>query len=100
MVRLEHEEGGWQRTFPAHFPRVAVFSPDDQLLALSLRATVAGDANSQIVLLDAASGREVLSFELEDGVIQSLAFSRDGRTLYSGMDRGDILVWDVSRAYD
>jgi WD40 repeat protein len=99
-IEIDEQRGRWQKTLPAQSPYVSVFSPVSQLLAISLRASSAGDANHQILLLEAATGNELLSFELEDGVVRSLAFSRDGRTLYSGMDRGDILVWDVSGAYD
>jgi WD40 repeat protein len=96
LIGLDDEQARWQKTLAVHVPYLSVFSPDNQLLAVSLRATSEGGENHRIVLLEAASGNEIRSFELEDGVVRSLAFSRDGQTLYSGMDRGDVLAWGVS----
>jgi WD40 repeat protein len=99
-IGLQGEEKDWLVTFSKRNPSLAVDSPNNALLAVNLSANWRSGANDELAILDFTSGRKVLAFELEDGVVRSLAFSPDGRTLYSGMDRGDILVWDVSKAYD
>lgn len=98
-LKFDDSDASWINRFPDKFPSVLIATPDESLLAVSLRARSLGE-NSRIALFRMTDGKEVLSFDLEDGVPRSLAFSPDGQTLYSGMDRGDVLVWDVSAAYE
>ena len=87
---------------PGKDPRALAVSPSGQVLAAFLRSDSRHDEpfDDRIVLWDATSGRELLSFELDDGSVRSFAFSPDGKRLMTGMDRGDALVWDITAAYD
>ena len=48
-----------------------------------------------IHLLDAQTEREVLELKGHRGVVQSLAFSEDGRRLFSGAQDGSVRVWSI-----
>src|SRR5262249_9725931 len=77
------------------------FSPDGKFL-------VTGDLRGRLILWDARTGREVRSLAGHVGIVVSLAFSPDGRRLFScedyqvgsGLVRnappGEIKVWDVA----
>jgi WD40 repeat protein len=73
------------------------FSPEGQLVA------VAG--TDALSLWDVATGKRVLRQPIEQinsrfysSAVRSLAFSRDGQTLATGLTDSTILVWDVSAA--
>jgi hypothetical protein len=65
------------------------FSPDGRLLAL-------GDADGKLRLVSAATGKELKRLEGHQGVITSLAFAADGKTLASGSWDTTVLIWDIS----
>ena len=48
-----------------------------------------------VVVLEPASGREVLSLRGHADIIWSVAFSRDGKRLASGSQDKTIKVWDL-----
>jgi WD40 repeat protein len=66
----------------------AVFSPDGKRLA--------GYRGEGLTVWDATTGQEVLTLRGHTGAIQGVAFSRDGRRLASGGDRGELKVWDAA----
>src|SRR5262249_19755297 len=70
--------------------RSLAFSPDGKLLAAS------GELESQFVLWDAATGKEIRRWEGDRGDVRVLAFWRDGKRLASGSSDTTILVWDVA----
>ena len=77
--------------------RTLAFSPSGRVLA-------AGCHDGQIRLWDMATGKQRNAFPAHsDGAVHSLAFTPDGKTLYSGggreVQRGDVKRWDVS-AYE
>jgi WD40 repeat protein len=63
------------------------FSPNGRILAMT--------ADHVIRLWEVATGREVGRFSGHGGMIRSLAFAPDGKTLISGSDDTTVLVWDV-----
>jgi WD40 repeat protein len=65
-------------------------SPDHKLVACA-------SAAEQLVLYDFATGDEVARLEGHKGVVSSVHFSSDGRTLYSAGDDHVIRIWDVER---
>lgn len=75
----------WRTTAP---PRQAVFSRDGRLLATS-------DASGRITLRRTADWRPVARFDHPEGAT-SVAFSRDGATLYSGGYDGKVRSWSVA----
>jgi WD40 repeat protein len=86
---------------PYRRSRALAVSPGGQILASSLRPDFPLEMSfdDSIVLWDTASGRKLLTMQIDDGWINSLAFSPDGRTLISGMANGTALVWDVAAVY-
>ena len=66
----------------------AKFSPDGRLIAT-------GGANHFVKLLDAFTGREILSLRGHSGDLRAIAFSPDGRRLASAGEDQTIRVWDA-----
>src|SRR5262247_3620769 len=66
----------------------AMFSPDGRLIAT-------GGANHFVKLLDAFTGREILSLRGHSGDLRAMTFSPDGKRLASAGEDQTIRVWDV-----
>jgi WD40 repeat protein/DNA-binding SARP family transcriptional activator len=78
-----------ERTYPSGGMNVAA-SADGRMLALVSR-------DGQIRLLDTESGRaRTLAGRHRDERVR-LEFTRDGRTLVSSGDKGDVVIWDLAR---
>lgn len=93
---LNGGESRWKTEFEEHTPTLVHVSPDGSLLAVSLRPEWKSKAEAHLKIYRAASGEELKSFRLSDGRIRSLKFAADQKTLFSGMDRGDILAWNIT----
>jgi WD40 repeat protein len=78
--RLAFASKGWGQPL--------AFSPDGKTLAVA--------AGSIIQLREVATGKEQWRSPELDSRIGSLAFSRDGKTLASGLSNGSILIWKVA----
>ncbi len=50
-----------------------------------------------IRLIDVVTGRRILALDTRDDRAVVLAFSPDGRRLFTGFDRGTAIIWDVRR---
>ena len=72
-------------------------APDGRTLATSdLR--YAGDLGEDTVrLYDIETGEQILTLESTDGRAGVMAFSPDGKQLFTGFSRGTGIVWDVCR---
>ena len=70
--------------------RLLLLSPDKRMVA------VAGRESGAVSLLDAGSGRELVRAKGLTAVTESLAFSRDGKSLAGADDQGRVCVWDTS----
>jgi len=68
------------------------FSQESQLLAVGC-----GILDSAIRLLDSQTGRELGKLEGHRSYVIGLAFSSDGKTLYSGSADQTIRLWEVSK---
>ncbi len=72
--------------------RTIAFSPDSQTLA-SLE-------NNKVLLWDVATGKHKFSLQKSNNQFYSLAFSPDGNTLATGLERdrghGTLYLWDVA----
>jgi RNA polymerase sigma factor (sigma-70 family) len=79
--------------------RVAL-SPDGRTLACGVigRTDTPRGRDSAIHLWEVASGREILRLDPHATGAAALTFSRDGKTLISGMDNGTALVWGLPGA--
>jgi WD40 repeat protein/Tfp pilus assembly protein PilF len=51
-------------------------------------------AGARVRVCDAADGREIRSLPAPDGLVQTLAFSQDGRLLAAGRVNQSVLIWD------
>ena len=82
------------------------FSPDRKLLASAAQRTNAdGNATCEVIFWDVASGRQVQTIsQPTSGMIQTIAFSPDGRLLACGGGRsrgddvpaGEVMIWEVA----
>jgi WD40 repeat protein len=70
------------------------YSPDEKLLAVGYGDATAFDAQGELVLLDASTGkvRRVLA---RGGAVLAVAFAQDGSTLASGGADKTIRLWNV-----
>lgn len=66
-----------------------VISPDDQTF-------IAGGLARQITLRNLTTGKPVMQLVGHAGGIYALAFSRDGKTLYSGSGDKSVKVWQLA----
>jgi WD40 repeat protein len=75
------------------------FSPDGQFLASASdeRGPTHGFA---IRVWDLATGRELRRFEGHLGKVKTIAFTPDGRSVVSGSEDANALVWDISDLTD
>jgi WD40 repeat protein len=68
--------------------RAVAFSPDGQVLAVG--------GGGLIHLCRARNGGVFRRFDRQEGRVQALAFSPDGRSLLSGHDDGKVRLWEVA----
>ena len=80
------------------------FQTDGQILASSHCASQSTEPtdsltplceNSEIILWDVNVGQPTLTLSQQTGLVLSIAFDPDGKTLASGSDDGKILFWDL-----
>jgi WD40 repeat protein len=67
-----------------------VFSPDGLLLATAAR-------EGSVRLHDAVTGKELVRLAGHLAPVRAIAFSPDGRRLYTGSDDTTTLAWDLTR---
>jgi WD40 repeat protein len=89
----------WEKTFSDFLPRNCTASADGKLLAVFLVPIAGKNAKNRVAVFRADDGQEVISFDLNDNSVRSLAFSRDAKFLLAGMSKGDTLLWDISAAH-
>ena len=93
--RFEEEQPIWSTSWTEARPAKLQFSTDGQSFAAFVSANDRSDQPSKLIVGRSSDGTVLREFELNVGSVRSLVFSRDNSKLYSGMDRGDVLVWDV-----
>lgn len=89
----------WEVHGPGPLGEVVRNSPADAAaLAVggSTRPVAVGGSDGRIVLADGLTVRHELAHRAEEEYLQSLALSRDERTLFSAADDGSVNVWDVA----
>jgi WD40 repeat protein len=94
----EAEKGGEPpMTLRGHSREVyaVAFSPND-----GGRWIASGGEDSRVKIWDSRTGVEVITFRGHTGLISSLAFSPDGKRLYSGSRDTTVKVWDLTRLSD
>jgi hypothetical protein len=98
MKSLDGTTTVWEKHIPDTWPRVFAVSPKGDMLAAFLFPRNPPKGETRIAVFSTTDGQELVSFKLDQGTVRSLAFSRDGSLLMSGMDGSDALVWDISAA--
>lgn len=86
----------WSTSFSFHVASEMAVSPDGHILAVNLSATSNEFERAKLELLNLNTGEKRISYDLDTQRVRSMSFSLDGKNLFTGMDRGDILSWDVS----
>jgi WD40 repeat protein len=77
------------------------FAPDGKMLATAIGSNVFPGAildwseTSCVQLWDARTGKQLAQASGHKEMLMGLAFSHDGRDLYSASGDGTILIWDV-----
>jgi WD40 repeat protein len=81
-------------TLQGHIREVyaVAFSPDDES-----RWIASGGEDSKVKIWDSQSGELVHTFHGHTGLVSSLAFSPDGKRLYSGSRDTTVKVWDLTQ---
>ncbi len=81
------------RTHPTQNLRAAALSPDGKALAAAPDRGL--DFGNPIILIDAATGKEIRKLEGHRFAVTGLAFSADGAALASVDEKGYKVAWDV-----
>jgi eukaryotic-like serine/threonine-protein kinase len=81
-----------RRSFPYIGP--AAFSPDDRMLAIANRTTHGAPV---VALVDLATGATTELETAHADLVESLAFSADGRRIASGGADERVVLWDTER---
>jgi WD40 repeat protein len=68
------------------------FSPDDEG-----RWVASGGEDGKVKIWDSRSGKSVRTFHGHTGLVSAVAFSPDGKRLYSGSRDTTVKVWDLTR---
>lgn len=82
---------------------VLTFSPDGKLLATATGPNVLAWAglfhlgDTSLRLWDVRTGKQLAQVDGHRGMVTGLAFSSDGRELYSASTDGTLMAWDVRR---
>ena len=95
-MKLADRSVTWSKEFFERSPARIAMSANGEYFAVYWRTSDRADEPAEIEIRQVSDGALLRSFSLEDGWVRSLQFSRDGARLYSGMDRGDLLIWDLS----
>ncbi len=66
-----------------------VVSPDNRLLAIASR-------EGNVVIMNINQGKRLATLTGHQGWVQSVSFSPDGKTLYSGAEDKIVKIWDMS----
>jgi WD40 repeat protein len=88
------EKGGEPLTLTGHSKDVyaVAFSPNDKCPWVA-----SGGEDSKVKIWDSRSGELVHTFHGHTGLVSSLAFSPDGKRLYSGSRDTTVKVWDLTQ---
>jgi WD40 repeat protein len=75
--------------------RSAEFSPKGEYILCGFLVS-GGDQNDHLRIYDAATGKEIKSFEGHTEDVYDIAFSPDGTTMASGSFDGTVKIWNIA----
>jgi WD40 repeat protein len=99
-VDLKNGTVVWEKKFDGLRPTEAAISPDGKVLATYLQPMSNAKSGARLAIWSVHDGQELLRFNLVGDSVRSLALSPDCSHLVSGMELGDVLVWDISSAHE
>jgi WD40 repeat protein len=80
-------------TLSSTYSYASIFSPDGRHIGLANGSTF-GPSIGAAAVIDAASGEAMLPPLRHGGVVRSIAFSPDGRSIATGSNNGTARIWD------
>ncbi len=86
---IDDEKTIWEKRYDGQSLFTLCESPDGKELAFHLRPS------NDLILLDARTGDEIVAMPTGDETVRSLQYSPDGQRLYTGMNQGSIIRWDL-----
>jgi WD40 repeat protein len=95
LYRADLSERVWASEVEGSLTECVAFSPDGATLA-SGSTGISGAEGDDVILWDAATGKQIRIFEGHREGVVNVAFSPDGSMLASGASDGTVMLWNAT----